>query len=101
MLPLLRLLADGQQHRMPNLTDQIADQLHLTDSERAEPLPSGQPRLANRVAWARTYNPGPRGSTCWCAGCFNPQPPSRATATLDQLADLKGPIMFQSSATLQ
>jgi restriction system protein len=55
MLPLLSLLNDGQPHRMAELTNQIGDQFELTDSQRIEPLPSGQPRLANRVAWARTY----------------------------------------------
>jgi restriction system protein len=55
MLPLLRQLNDGQAHHMSDLTDQIADHFTLTEVERVEPLPSGQPRLANRVAWARTY----------------------------------------------
>ncbi len=41
--------------RMADLTDQIGDQFQLNDGKRIEPHPSGQPRLANRVAWARTY----------------------------------------------
>src|SRR5438874_9923593 len=54
-LPLLRLLADGETRRLSDLTDRIADQFQLTESERRELLPSGQRRFLNRVAWARTY----------------------------------------------
>lgn len=55
MLPLLRLLADGESHRLAELVQQIGDEFQLSDAERTERLPSGQPRLLNRVAWARTY----------------------------------------------
>ena len=33
-LPLLRLLADGETRRLSDLTDRIADQFQLTESER-------------------------------------------------------------------
>lgn len=55
MLPFLKLLADGHAHRMQDVTDRIAEQFSLSDSERSEVLSSGQRRLSNRVAWARTY----------------------------------------------
>lgn len=54
-LPLLQLLKDGAAHRLSDVTEQIADQFQLTEAERSELLPSGQRRLLNRVAWARTY----------------------------------------------
>ncbi|MCL6508264.1 MAG: restriction endonuclease [Bryobacteraceae bacterium] len=56
MLPLLRQLADGQEHRLRDLIDQLADECSLTEAERRELLPSGQqPVFENRVGWARTY----------------------------------------------
>jgi len=55
MLPLLRLVTDGEPHRLVDLVEQIGDAFQLTEPDRAERLPSGQERLLNRVAWARTY----------------------------------------------
>jgi restriction system protein len=56
MLPVLELLADGQDHRLRDLTKAVADRFKLTDAERAEMLPSGQQTvISNRVAWAKTY----------------------------------------------
>jgi restriction system protein len=55
MLPLLTLLNDDQAHRTADLINQVGDEFQLTDAQRLEQLPSGQPRLANRVGWARTY----------------------------------------------
>jgi restriction system protein len=55
MLPLLALLNDGQPHRTVDLINQIGEQFQLTEGQVMERLPSGQPRLANRVGWARTY----------------------------------------------
>jgi restriction system protein len=56
MLPLLRHAADGQEHRVRDLIDQLADEFSLTEAERMELLPSGQqPVFDNRVGWARTY----------------------------------------------
>lgn len=55
-LPLLRHLADGEEHNLRNLTDRLAEEFSLTDAERKELLPSGQqPVFDNRVGWARTY----------------------------------------------
>jgi restriction system protein len=55
-LPLLRLAADGQRHRLTNAIAELATEFGLNDEERDELLPSGkQSRFANRVGWARTY----------------------------------------------
>lgn len=58
MRPILELAyaADGQEVRLRDLTNQIADRFGLTDAEREETLPSGkQSILDNRVGWAKTY----------------------------------------------
>jgi restriction system protein len=56
MLPLLRAVADGEDHPLRDLTARMADEFGLTDEERQRPLPSGQqPVLADRVQWAKTY----------------------------------------------
>ena len=56
MLPLLRLAADGAEHRLRDAIDQLATEFALTPEERAQMLPSGTaPVFNNRVAWARTY----------------------------------------------
>jgi restriction system protein len=56
MLPLLRLLGDGAEHKASDATDELSDEFGLTSEERQEPLASGtQPRIRNRVGWACTY----------------------------------------------
>lgn len=56
MLPLLELAADGQEHKISDAIDTLADQFGLTENEREIMLPSGtQTRLYNRVTWALTY----------------------------------------------
>jgi restriction system protein len=56
MLPLLRLAADGVEHRFRDAVEKLASHFELTDAERAEMLPSGTaPLFDNRVGWARTY----------------------------------------------
>lgn len=56
MLPLLRLLEDGQEHSLRQVIDLLASQFNLTREEQHELLPSGQqPIFDNRVGWARTY----------------------------------------------
>lgn len=56
MLPLVRLAGDGQEHRISDAIEVLADQLGVSDSEREIMLPSGtQTRLYNRVTWAITY----------------------------------------------
>jgi restriction system protein len=56
MLPLLRLAADGREHRFREAVEQLATEFQLTDEDRSRLLPSGaQPLFNNRVGWARTY----------------------------------------------
>ena len=56
MLPVLKIAADGQEHRVSNVVDQLARELNLTEEERQHLLPSGkQTTFANRVHWAKTY----------------------------------------------
>lgn len=56
MLPMLRLAADGVEHRLSDAIEELAQQLKLSEAERAELLPSGiQPRFDNKVGWARTH----------------------------------------------
>lgn len=56
MLPLLKSAADGKEHRLAETIEVLAQQLHLSEDDRNELLPSGrQPKFDNRVGWARTY----------------------------------------------
>jgi len=56
MLPLLRLLGDGKEHRLRDVVSALEQQFGLTKEERKALLPSGQqPIFHNRVGWARTY----------------------------------------------
>src|SRR6476619_73224 len=56
MLPVLKVASDGAEHRMSDVIDTLANELHLTETEREELLPSGkQPVFNNRVHWAKTY----------------------------------------------
>lgn len=56
MLPFLRYMSDGEEHSPREGIDALADQLGLTDDERAQRLKSGPTRtFANRVGWAISY----------------------------------------------
>lgn len=56
MLPLLQITADGEEHRLRDLVESVADHFNLSIEERAQKLPSGQQTYVhNRVTWARTY----------------------------------------------
>ncbi len=56
MLPLLRLVSDGQEHKYRDLIENLATEFRVTDDERKEILASGnQPIFDNRVGWAKTY----------------------------------------------
>lgn len=56
MLPLLKLTADRQEHKIGDLVETLATQFRLTEDERKELLPSGQTFVfGSRVGWARTY----------------------------------------------
>lgn len=55
MLPVLRA-ASADEVRIGEVVERLADDLGLTEEERAELLPSGkQTVFANRVHWAKTY----------------------------------------------
>jgi len=55
MLPVLRAIADGQHHRLVDVRTVLAEQLGLTDEDRALKIPSGSPVFDSRVHWAVTY----------------------------------------------
>lgn len=56
MLPILKLVGDGQEWKMSDVTDVLGKQFELTEEELKELLPSGLAFVFyNRVAWARTY----------------------------------------------
>lgn len=56
MLPFLRHLSDGVEHSLRDAEGALAQLFKLSDSERAELLPSGQQGIfKNRVGWARSY----------------------------------------------
>lgn len=56
MLPLLKVMQDGQEHTQADLRDTLATQYNLTSSELAELLPSGtQRRFDNRITWVKIY----------------------------------------------
>ncbi len=56
MLPLLNLAADGQEHSLRGVIENLADHFGLSEEDRKQLLPSGtQATFDNRVGWARTY----------------------------------------------
>lgn len=56
LLPLLTLAADGQPHRVSEAVERLADYMGLSDSERAELMPSGRQLKFNyRVHVANTH----------------------------------------------
>ncbi|EGQ8081166.1 restriction endonuclease [Vibrio parahaemolyticus] len=58
MRPFLEVVneAGGQEVKLRDVINQIADSFQLTEEERQERLPSGkQAVLDNRIGWARTY----------------------------------------------
>ncbi|HSI38209.1 MAG TPA: restriction endonuclease [Methylotenera sp.] len=56
MLPLLRLIDDGEEHLFSPLVDVLANQFHLSEEEKKQLLPSGgMLTIKSRAGWARTY----------------------------------------------
>lgn len=54
--PFLKSLQDGRVHQMKEIKQMVLDQIHLTEAELSERLPSGkQAVFDNRIGWARTY----------------------------------------------
>jgi restriction system protein len=64
MMPLLKLLVDGEIHTMKELTHLIADGFNLSDEERTRMLPSGQQAYINnrsrmgKVLLEKSVSPG-------------------------------------------
>jgi len=56
MLPILEVIADGQEHKNSDVVQAVAKILNLTEEDMQEMLPSGnQQTYYNRAGWARTY----------------------------------------------
>jgi hypothetical protein len=55
MLPVLRSVADGKEHRLADVRTVLAEQIGLTDEDLALKIPSGAPVFNSRVHWAVTY----------------------------------------------
>lgn len=54
--PFLRKLADGKDHKMPEIADAVAAAFELTEADRTALFPTGRDSVfANRLGWARTY----------------------------------------------
>jgi restriction system protein len=55
-VPVLRQVADGNDHSMAELRERIATDLNLTPEDISQKLPSGvQTVFANRIAWSAVY----------------------------------------------
>ncbi len=55
MPSIIRCLGDDKVHSLKELTEFCAREFHLSDSDRAETISSGQNKLRNRVGWAKSY----------------------------------------------
>ena len=56
MLPVLKLAADGEDHKFSQVVEELANKVNISTEERNELLPSGsQAVFNNRVGWARSY----------------------------------------------
>jgi restriction system protein len=56
MLPLLKLVSDGQEYKYRDIIEKLAMEFQITAEERKELLVSGnQAIFDNRVGWAKTY----------------------------------------------
>jgi restriction system protein len=56
MLPLLKLVADKQEHKYRDIIENLAIEFQVSEDERKELLASGnQAIFDNRVGWAKTY----------------------------------------------
>ncbi len=52
----LKAISDGELHTAKEVRDTIAITMNISDTDRAEMIPSGkQSTFDNRIAWARTY----------------------------------------------
>lgn len=59
MLPMLKLIGDGQSHALKDIRLAIIKQFNLTEEDLQAKIPSGhQSVINNRVGWARTHLKG-------------------------------------------
>lgn len=55
-LPILKCLADGEEHSIREIYEQVSEMFGLTDEDKAELVPSGvQQVYKNRIGWGKTY----------------------------------------------
>lgn len=54
MVPMLKVLSDGQMRRLRELRDLLSAEV-LTAEQLAETLPSGDSKADNRIGWAASY----------------------------------------------
>lgn len=55
MVPVLRVLEDGQPRPRHELNEEVATYAGLTDEQREERFTSGELRYTNRIGWAQQY----------------------------------------------
>ena len=55
MPAIIRCLGDGEIHSLKELVEYCAADFHISETDRAETLSSGQNKLQNRVSWAKSY----------------------------------------------
>ncbi len=55
MLPIVRMTADGQNHRIADLIEELSKEFRLTEQDRDQRIASGQRTIFNRSHWAVTY----------------------------------------------
>lgn len=100
MRPLLQLAADGQEHKLREAVDTLADRYSLSEAERSEILPSGsQTVFSNRVGWARSYLKQAGALRSPRRGCFmiterglyllHTNPDNIRVSTLDQFPEFQ------------
>ncbi len=53
--PLLTSCLDGKAHKVRDLIVAMSDEMHLSAEDRSQTIKTGEPLVANRVWWARTY----------------------------------------------
>jgi restriction system protein len=52
--PILKAISDGQEHRMKDVVEKVADAVGLSAADRELRIKSGRTVFVNRVGWART-----------------------------------------------
>jgi len=53
---MLRIAADGKEHRISEVATQLAEEFKLSEADRSELLPSGKmTRFRNRIYWTRVH----------------------------------------------